>query len=943
MGCKTQVSKTLGMMKIFDKNYGDPINRIIAFLVFLIALITYLRTVQPTVPYWDCGEFIACAATLSVPHPPGTPLFMLLGKVFASLPIGDDIGWRVNLISVITSALAVLSAYILITTIIRKWYTEVRDIYQRATIYVGGIVGALVLAFSRTFWTNAVEAEVYGANMLFMMVMILLVIKWSEHLKDKKDEKYIIAFSFLAVLSLGFHMTAFLVVPFAFVYIILTSRKYMTSIPIWITFIILCMIPLSFTAFLVCSTVWATLATVWYFWERIKGGYIYSILLPGAVTIFLNNSGYSTIPLLIYSFTGWSLITAVIFKLDGSGRYLRIAMLSTILSLIGFSVQLYAPLRSAQNPPIDMNDPETWDKTIEYIERRQYGSENMFVRMLHRRGELSNQFGTHERMGFWGFFHDQYSSKNIFLPFIFLLGMIGGLFTIRQKWRLGTFMFLILLASTVGLVLYMNFADGTHEHPITHEARLEVRDRDYFFTPGFMIFGMFVGIGVAAVMKSANGYLKKINAGEGAQKLTLAVLCLSVSIPALAYAHNYHVCDRSNNYLPYYFAHNLLDSCKEDAILFTNGDNDTFPVWCLQYAYGIRRDVRVIVLSLLRTDWNIKEQRDKNGVPITLSDFEISHLEPRLLPNNEVYYQNNFVTDNIIDNTLVKSSQPEKWPELPLKFIDFQKLDPQRSVGDTSLYFDPPIHFANSVNSEGLKYKYQSIDQSPIDGVIEGIVFNIYPNKRPVRIDADFTSDYFLNKFNCTGVTDPTIYKDENAQRMADNYWKILAKMADEIFNLGHQDEGIKMNVKSVQVSVDPPQAFRYLVKNLKYGGRLSELQSYRGLVDNSYDEQVLEQSCIMLDILFTQDLNRFRSRLSQSINDPGSLMQAIAQEGLQNTELPIYLSLLNEFLSKYPQNQTAMSLAERARQNILRYLKPVELDALNINTLAAGTPPQGS
>lgn len=483
-------------MKVFDKNYGDPLNRIVAFIVFLIALITYLRTVQPTVPYWDCGEFIACAATLSVPHPPGTPLFMLLGKVFSALPIGADVGWRVNLISVITSALTVMFAYIIIATLISKWYQNSGNFYQRVTAYVGGIVGSLVLAFSRTFWTNAVEAEVYGANMLFMMVMILLIIKWSEHLKDKTDEKYIVAFSFLAVLSLGFHMTAFLVVPFAFIYIVLKSPKYRFSIPIWITFIILCLIPLSFTAFMICSTIWVTLATAYYFWERIKSGYIYSLAIPAIITLFMNYSGYSTIPLLIYSFTGWSLVTAVIFRLEGSGKYWRIAMLSTLFSLIGFSVQLYAPIRSSLNPPIDMNDPETWDKTIEYIERRQYGSENMIVRMMNRRGELSNQFGTHERMGFWGFFQDQYSSKNIFLPFIFLLGLIGVYFSIRQKWRLGTFMFLILLASTVGLVLYMNFADGTHEDPLTHDMRLEVRDRDYFFTPGFMIFAMFVGMGI---------------------------------------------------------------------------------------------------------------------------------------------------------------------------------------------------------------------------------------------------------------------------------------------------------------------------------------------------------------------------------------------------------------------------------------------------------------
>ncbi|NIP43466.1 MAG: DUF2723 domain-containing protein, partial [candidate division Zixibacteria bacterium] len=144
----------------------DPLHIILAVAVLIVSLVTYLRTVQPTVPYWDCGEFIACAHILGIPHPPGTPLFMLIGRVFSMLIPFGEVAWRVNIISSISSAFAVMFGYLIVTWVIRKWYRKVDTIYKRATVYIGGVTGALFMAFSRTFWNNAVEAEVYGLSML---------------------------------------------------------------------------------------------------------------------------------------------------------------------------------------------------------------------------------------------------------------------------------------------------------------------------------------------------------------------------------------------------------------------------------------------------------------------------------------------------------------------------------------------------------------------------------------------------------------------------------------------------------------------------------------------------------------------------------------------------------------------------------------------------------
>jgi len=670
----------------------DRLNLYCALAVLLIATIAYLKTVQPTVPYWDCGEFIACAATLSVPHPPGTPFFMLIGRLFAMLPIGGEVAWRVNLLSALSSGFAAMVAYYVIVWIISKWYKSVDSIYKRATICIGGITGALFMAFSRTFWTNAVEAEVYGLSMLILMLSIYLLLKWTDHRNDKSGEKYLILFAFLSVMSLGVHMTSFIVVPAAFIYILAVSREYRTNLPFIITFIILNIIPFSVTIYLMLSTIWLTVLCFISFWQKIKNGWLYTVFIPLVLTLMLGSSGFSWVPVIIYCFAGWSILTLIVFRLQPGVKYWRMAFLITLLGLIGFSSQLYTPIRSQADPVIDMNDPETWDGVRDFIERKQYGSESMFTRMLKRRGEWKNQFGTHERMGFWGFFQEQYSSIKWFTLF-FILGLIGIFFTIRQKWRLGTFMFLILLAGTVGLVLYMNFADGTQQNPLTGQGRLEVRDRDYFFTPGFILFGMFIGVGIAAVLHSLFKVIQKSNLSESVRKAVLILTAAAVLLPIVAFSQNYFYCDRSRNYLPFYYAQNLLESCRENAILFTNGDNDTFPVWCLQYGYGIRPDVRVIVLALLGTDWYAKKQRDDFNVPITMTDEEILSIRPRVV-DGELYNISNIVTDHIIDNVTVKTKHPELWPELPMKFKNFIRLDSARIASDTTLYFDPPIQFA---------------------------------------------------------------------------------------------------------------------------------------------------------------------------------------------------------------------------------------------------------
>ena len=150
----------------------NNLNRIVASIAFLLSLVVYIMTMAPTTSFWDCGEFIATAHTLGVPHPPGSPLFLIIGRIFSMIPFNQDIAFRVNLISVLVSALAVMLLYLIIVKVVAHWrkgITEKRD----AIIAIGGaLIGALTFAFTDSHWFNAVEAEVYSMSTFFTAIVV---------------------------------------------------------------------------------------------------------------------------------------------------------------------------------------------------------------------------------------------------------------------------------------------------------------------------------------------------------------------------------------------------------------------------------------------------------------------------------------------------------------------------------------------------------------------------------------------------------------------------------------------------------------------------------------------------------------------------------------------------------------------------------------------------
>lgn len=683
-------------------------NLIIAASVFLVALITYFKTVAPTVSFWDCGEFIACAHILGIPHPPGAPLFILLGKVFTLLFPFGKVALRVNLVSVVFSGLTVLFFYLIIVRIINLFLGSKDSWEKRLVPYVGGVVGSLFLAFSDTFWFNAVEAEVYGLAMFLMVFVCWLILVWAERFREREADRLLFLIVYLLFLGITDHMTVFLVAPPVALFIVLTDRERFFNWKFLALVALLATVVVSIDVFLALSI-----------------GALVLILIFG----FFGSKGLS------YHWKFWGIVI--------------------LLALIGYSTYAYIPIRSRLNPAIDENNPENWTRFKLFLERKQYGQESMFKRMLHRRGSWAHQFGDYPRIGFWGFFKGQYIDERFWI-FPFFLGLLGIYLHWRRERKTALFFTTLFLIASVGLVIYMNFSDGTRGE------QLEVRDRDYFYTSAFALFPLWLGIGAAGALEwlLAKGIpFKRVAFGA-----SVAGLIAFSTVPLFC---GFHEHDRTDNYIAYDYAYNILNSCDQNAILFTNGDNDTFPLWFLQEVEGIRKDVRVVNLSLLNTKWYIRQLRDvEPKVPISLSNERIDRLRPFRLSRGGkidlagIPYQ-------------VREGQV-------FKVQDMMIVDIIRTNG-----WERPIYFAVTVSEEN-KINLQDHLR------MEGLVYRLVKEEGKGMLDPERTYHNLWNVYKYRGVNDPRVYKNENTQKLLSNYRAAFMSLALTHYKQGRKEEAIR-------------------------------------------------------------------------------------------------------------------------------------------------------
>ncbi|MBN2542994.1 DUF2723 domain-containing protein [bacterium] len=736
------------------------INWIAAAVVFLFTFIIYARTTQVSVSFWDCGEFIATSYILGVPHPPGAPLFILIGRVISMIPLPFTPTFLINLYSSLTNALSILMIYLIISYSLSKWFIKVSNTVQAMIVLAGAISGALIAAFSNTYWNNAIEAEVYGVSMFLVSLVVYLALRWADNHKDPASDKYLIFIPFLLYLGVGVHMTTLIMLPPVFLFIIFISEEKRKSILFWFTWAVLFSVATAFKLFLITMVLGLLVALV------------------GA------------------------LLTA-----GKSARNWRLAFITLLVCGIGFTTYGIIPIRSFHNPMIDENDPETLHAFQDYMDRKQYGQESMWSSMFKRKADWQHQFGfcfheggVHktqsgktiyaesmlERMGFWRQFSTQYTrnrkaSLNGLIPFILILiGLWGQYKQDRRRWVL---LFLVLLVSTLGLLFYMNFSDGLHG------TRLEVRIRDYFYTPGFMFMGMWIGIGFATILSFIYNLKKKLDAAEIISGALAVVCTFTFLIPLTQY---YFEHDRSRNWIPEDYAYNILQSCEKNAIIFTNGDNDTFPVWFIQAVNSVRTDVRVANLSLLNTNWYIKQLKNQMGIDISFSDAKIDKLKPYRTENGIVRVQD-IMVKHIINNADVV--------ETP----------------DGELKIDPPIYFAVTVSPSN-KLNYEPFLS------MEGLVYKLTTDKGKRQVGKEMMKENLFKVYKFRGLADTTIYKDDNSKKLLQNYTTAFMTLALQQKQDGELAEAIETMEYAQDVLGYDWRSYVYLANLYSEAGEVDKL-----------------------------------------------------------------------------------------------------------------------
>ena len=714
-----------------------------AVISLIVSFIVYFKTMAPTLSFWDCGEFIASSYIMGVPHPPGTPLFILIGKFFMLLGIMSTPALNTNFVSVLSSALTTMVAYVIIVKSVKlidksSQQSGPRDIVSKVGVYIGALTGSLLLAFSSTFWFNAVETEVYGLAMLLMVVLTYMTIKWGESKLADGNDVLLVAIVYLLFLSISIHLTVFLITPAIIIYIALIDNKKLNDWRHWVSWGILFSfaVPIYFLIFYIIPSLSDHQVALW-------------LLLMVFFAVFF---GYKTFTHKGKAQQSWGLYFAIM-----------------VVAIIGFTPHIYLPIRAAHKPAINENNPANLRRLEYYLGRKQYGEESMIVRMFKRRGMLKHQFGDYPHMGFWGYFKEQYSNEKWgllrYLPFLF--GLFGMFISLRRSFKNGFLLAAIFLISSLGLILYLNFADGTRgEH-------LEVRDRDYFFTPAFIYFAILIGIGFGFFLSRFSPWLKNKIPTWAAYLTWVIVALLVLLIPFDTFTYHYKTHDRTGDFAPTDYAYNILSSCEKDAILFTNGDNDTFPLWYLQEVENVRKDVRVVNLSLLNTDWYICQLKKQMGVPIDLDDDQIIGEPFTRRGTITLYRPKKSFYDPVRKMNRYLVPFPDPKTGNPVRVQD--QMIEHIVLANKWKY---PIYFSTSVPSSN---RWTLSDYT----IRKAMVLKIMPKKPEEPFDPEKTEDLIYNVYRYRGVDDIDVFKDENNVGLTTTYPERFLELADYYLSKG--------------------------------------------------------------------------------------------------------------------------------------------------------------
>lgn len=688
-------------------NYSK-INNIVGWFCFFIATLTYILTLEPSVSFWDCGEFIASALKMQVVHQPGAPLFLMIQRFFAIFAMGDvtKVAYFMNVGSAIASGATILFLFWTITALAKKILVKNNEAISTAnliSIMGAGAVGALAYTFSDSFWFSAVESEVYALSSLFTAIVFWAILKWEAVADEPRADRWLLFIAYIMGLSIGIHLLNLLTIPaIAFVYYF---RK--TTTP-------------TTTGILKTFGIGVVILAV------IQYGIIQYLVSFGAYfDLFFVNTlglGFGTGVIFFAILLIGGLVWGIRYSIKHQKRILNLALLSTVLVIFGYGSFAMIIIRAQAKPNLNNSDPDNAFSFLSYLNREQYGDRpllfgpnynsipkykedgsspiNVETGTIYRKGatkyevagkktkriygendnfpdsvkrlqhevlfprmysddqrhigyyrDMMGMSADHfptvvDNVGFfaryqvglmymryflWNFagrqndeqgqgslYEGQWLSgvkpidalylgdqsnlppsikdsnaynKFFFLPLI--LGLLGAIWHFNRNQKDAGIIGLLFFCTGIAIVLYLN------------QKPLEPRERDYAYVGSFYAFAIWIGLGVLAIKEWVFKKLTPQTAAVGATVIAMGMA------PVIMASQGWDDHDRSGKMVAHDIAVSYMESCAPNAILFTYGDNDTYPLWYIQEVEGVRPDIRLVNLSLFDTDWYINGMRRK--------------------------------------------------------------------------------------------------------------------------------------------------------------------------------------------------------------------------------------------------------------------------------------------------------------------------------------------
>lgn len=856
------------------------IKRALALLVFLISGTVFVKSVQPSVSFWDCGECAAATHWLQVPHPPGAPFFLLLGRIFAMLPIADNPALRTNLLSVFVSAFSVMLLFLVIIKIIENYKSkEYSSISDALLTFLPAFIGALAFSFSHSFWFNAVETEIYATNTFVFALIIYFLFRWHERAENQDHTKYLLIIAYLIGISTTLRLLG--VLAFTGIVMVIFFKKYVSddealkkSFYLMLAHIgILLIVALGFWASETVTeapdleaykafdkqfmAVMAIISIVFIGVFRKKLFNRNSIYVP----IFVGAAGLTFVYMLIVKHipdylsaltSNNSVASAVIFTVFVIGlialayylgkknkQIAQIIVLSTLFIVLGYSSYTMIVIRSNKpNLPMNENQPDNLKKIVPYLNREQYGDFPMFKRRYsqepHQQGIYSaynsdldflwryqlNHMMTRYILWTYGgrasWYQDagpnfgflnpvanlvigsitkikfQGDNKDSFFGIPIFLALLGIYFHFRKDWKMALCLMVIFIFVSYLYAFYQN------------QQQPQPRERDKFYATQAFMLAIWISIAISSLIDIVKA---KVSSANLAKALSFGVILLGfLFVPGRMLQANYYTHTRANNFVPWDLAYNLLQSCEPNAILVTAGDNDTFPLWYLQDAEGVRRDVRIVNLSLLNTDWYAKQVKNNmpfgtDKVAMTYSDEELEQMQPTRwetkadsIPVPQEVLQNYYsghseaLGANITTSKQVVNTIPADAPKV-LRFTVRPTLgDVGIRVQDILLLdiikqnaWKRPIHISvtaggdatlgldNYLQMVGLSFKLVPEDISKTGKSIDIAKMREYLFNNKTLFTSYYNTKYERG-FKFRGLNTNELFYDDNHIRMAQNY-----------------------------------------------------------------------------------------------------------------------------------------------------------------------------